>query len=67
MRHGWTRRWLPRPYFHAQLQRFVEAGFTQRLMFGSDSMIWPDALPIAIDAARFLRLSPAEIARHRGR
>jgi uncharacterized protein len=26
---------MPRPYFHAQLKRFVDAGFSQRLMFGS--------------------------------
>lgn len=77
---------MPRPYFHAQLKRFVDAGFSSRLMFGSDSMIWPDALPIAIDAiqsapflteaqkrdilynnaARFLRLSDEEVARHHG-
>jgi uncharacterized protein len=56
-------------------------------MFGSDQMIWPDAIGAAIEgiesadflngeqkrgifygnAARFLRLSEEEIARHHGR
>jgi uncharacterized protein len=78
---------LPRPAFHSYLQRIVEAGFGKRVLFGSDQMVWPDALEVAIEAietaefltaeqkrdilyhnaARFLRLSEAEIARHHGR
>lgn len=77
---------LPRPHFHGQLRRLVEAGFVKRIMWGSDQMIWPGAIEIAIDtiatapflnaeqkrdifynnAARFLRLSKEEIARHHG-
>lgn len=41
---------LPRREFHTYLQRIVEAGFTDRIMFGSDQMVWPDALLIAVDA-----------------
>jgi predicted TIM-barrel fold metal-dependent hydrolase len=39
---------LPRAEFHRYLQRIVEAGFSQRVMFGSDQMVWPDALEFAI-------------------
>lgn len=65
----------------------MQAGFLERLMFGSDQMIWPDAISQAVDsiesakflseaqqrdifynnAARFLRLTDDEIARHHGR
>lgn len=40
---------LPRAEFHRYLQRIVEAGFGKRVMFGSDQMIWPDALVLAIE------------------
>jgi predicted TIM-barrel fold metal-dependent hydrolase len=75
---------LPRAEFHRYLRRIVEAGFGKRVMFGSDQMVWPDALEVAIqgiesanflsetqkrdilynNAARFLRLSAEEMARH---
>lgn len=75
---------LPRAEFHRYLQRLVEAGFARRIMFGSDSMIWPETIAVAIEhietaeflstqqkrdifynnAARFLRLDEATIARH---
>ncbi len=41
---------FPRSEFHYYLRRLVEAGFGGRVMFGSDQMVWPDAIPIAIDA-----------------
>ncbi len=75
---------FPRAEFHAYLKRLVDAGFADRIMFGSDQMIWTEAVDAAIEgietagflsaqqkrdifynnAARFLRLSPEEIARH---
>lgn len=75
---------LPRAEFHRYLQTIVDAGFGDRVMFGSDQMVWPEALEHAIqgvesaqglseeqkrdilyhNAARFLRLDPAEVARH---
>jgi predicted TIM-barrel fold metal-dependent hydrolase len=78
---------LPRAGFHGYLRRIVEAGFGRRVMFGSDQMVWPEALETAIqaiesaafltasqkrdifynNAARFLKLSEKEIARHHGR
>lgn len=77
----------PRPAFHRYLQRIVEAGFGNRVMFGSDQSVWPGVIERAIaaieearflseeqkrdilynNAARFLRLSEEEIARHHGR
>ena len=78
---------LPRAEFHRYLQRIVEAGFGKRVMFGSDQMVWPEAVELALrsieaaafltpeqkrdilynNAARFLRLTPQEIAKHHGR
>lgn len=78
---------VPRPEFYVHLRRLVEAGYGKRVMFGSDQMVWPQAIGVAIDsitdapflseeqkrdilynnAARFLRLTPTEIARHHGR
>ena len=77
----------PRKEFHRVLRRFVEAGYGRRVMFGSDQMVWPEVIELAIEsiesadfltaeqkrdilynnAARFLRLTPAEIAKHHGR
>jgi uncharacterized protein len=48
---------LPRKEFHRYLQRIVEAGFGKRVLFGSDQMIWPDVIEMAlesIDSATFL-------------
>ena len=76
----------PRAAFYRYLQAIVEAGFGNRVMFGSDQMVWPEAIERSIavieeapflsdkqkrdilygNAARFLRLSPEEIARHHG-
>jgi uncharacterized protein len=42
--------YLPREEFHKYLRRLVEAGFAKRIMFGSDEMIWPGAIKLAIDA-----------------
>jgi uncharacterized protein len=41
---------LPRKEFHRYLQRIVEAGFGKRILFGSDQMVWPDAIEIAIES-----------------
>ncbi|MES2524579.1 MAG: amidohydrolase family protein [Gemmatimonadota bacterium] len=76
-----------RPAFHRFLRGLVEAGYGDRIMFGSDQMVWPGLIDAAVrgiqeapflsprqkrdifynNAARFLRLSEAEIARHHGR
>lgn len=41
---------LPRAQFYDYLKHLIDAGFEHRIMFGSDEMIWPDALPQAISA-----------------
>jgi predicted TIM-barrel fold metal-dependent hydrolase len=50
--------WLrPREEFHEYLRALVRAGFGKRLMFGSDQMIWPEGIGMAIEgieSARFL-------------
>lgn len=43
--------------FHDYLRALVTAGLGDRLMFGSDQMVWPDALEaaiVAIETADFL-------------
>ncbi len=39
----------PAKDFYAYLGRLIDAGFERRIMFGSDNMVWPDAIPVAID------------------
>lgn len=38
----------PRPAFYRFLQAIVDAGFADRVMFGSDQMVWPAAIERAI-------------------
>lgn len=40
----------PRPAFYRYLQGIVEAGYGDRVMFGSDQMIWPGVIEPAIQA-----------------
>jgi len=42
--------YLPRQQFHNYLRRLVRAGFAKRIMFGSDELIWPDAIKLAIES-----------------
>ena len=42
--------WLrPREEFHEYLRALVRAGFGKRLMFGSDQMVWPEGIGMAIE------------------
>ncbi|HKR24396.1 MAG TPA: amidohydrolase family protein [Allosphingosinicella sp.] len=74
----------PRAAFYRYLERIVEAGFGDRVMFGTDQGVWPELIERSIraieqapfltpaqkrdilynNAARFLRLTPEQIARH---
>lgn len=48
---------IPRQEFHDYLQALVTAGLGDRLMFGSDQMVWPESITLAIegvDSATFL-------------
>jgi uncharacterized protein len=76
----------PRAAFYRYLQGIVDAGFGDRVMFGSDQMVWPGVIERSVavieeapflseeqkrdilynNAARFLRLTQEEIARHHG-
>jgi predicted TIM-barrel fold metal-dependent hydrolase len=38
----------PKEEFYRFLKRLIDAGFENRIMFGSDQMLWPDAIPVAI-------------------
>ena len=73
-----------RPAFYRYLRGIVDSGYGDRIMFGSDQMVWPGLIDAAVrsiqeatfltaaqkrdifynNAARFLRLSEPEIARH---
>lgn len=74
----------PRAGFYRYLKAIIDAGYGERIMFGSDQMVWPDIIEPGIDAiekapflsanqkrnilynnaARFLRLSKEQIAKH---
>lgn len=41
---------LPRQEFHDYLQRLMRLYMGKRIMFGSDQMIWPDAVGMGIEA-----------------
>jgi predicted TIM-barrel fold metal-dependent hydrolase len=43
---------FPRAHFYSQLRRLVDAGFSGRIMFGSDQMVWPQAIGQAIATIR---------------
>jgi predicted TIM-barrel fold metal-dependent hydrolase len=78
---------FPRAHFYGQLKKLMDAGLGKRIMWGSDQMVWPRTIEIAIatienapflsteqkrdvfynNAARFLRLTEEEIARHHRR
>ena len=41
---------LPRAEFYRYLKVLVEAGFCERILFGSDQMVWPQAIDAAIES-----------------
>lgn len=51
---------IPRKEFHFYLRRLVEAGFSQRILFGSDQMVFPDSIPIAIESIESAEFLTAE-------
>lgn len=40
----------PRPAFYAFLKEIVDAGYADRIMFGSDQMIWPGIIGPAVES-----------------
>jgi len=77
---------IPRPAFYRFLKGITDAGYGNRVMFGSDQMVWPGTIERGLqviedapfldaeqkrdilynNAARFLRFSSEEIAKHHG-
>lgn len=54
---------IPKAEFYNYLKSFIAAGFGKRIMYGSDQMIWPDAIPLSIkniEWAPFLNASQKE-------
>ena len=50
---------LPEREFHAYLESLVNAGFGDRIMFGTDQMVWPQTIGIgiqSINSASFLSM-----------
>jgi predicted TIM-barrel fold metal-dependent hydrolase len=48
---------IPREEFHEYLRGLIRAGLGKRIMFGSDQMVWPEAIAMAIEgieSAQFL-------------
>ncbi len=48
---------VPRAEFHRMLKQIVDAGYGERIMFGSDQMVWPQAIDAAVEgitSANFL-------------
>jgi predicted TIM-barrel fold metal-dependent hydrolase len=43
---------FPRAHFYSQLKRLVDAGFGKRVLFGSDQMIWPGTIDVAVATIR---------------
>jgi uncharacterized protein len=41
---------LSKPAFHSYLEQIVKAGFCNRVMYGSDQMIWPELINKSIEA-----------------
>jgi uncharacterized protein len=57
---AWIDWYLPKAEFYSYLKRLVDAGFGDRIMYGSDQMQWPAAIGIAIErieSAPFLTAS----------
>jgi len=40
---------IPREEFHEYLRGLIRAGLGKRIMFGSDQMVWPEAIGMAIE------------------
>ena len=53
--------WLrPREEFHEYLHSLVRAGFGKRLLFGSDQMVWPEGIGMAIEGIESAEFLTAE-------
>ena len=53
----WSR---PREEFHEYLRALIRSGFGKRLMFGSDQMLWPEAVGMAVEGVESATFLTAE-------
>ena len=44
--------YIPKAEFYFYLKRLIDAGFSNRIMFGSDQMQWPQSISAAIETIR---------------
>ena len=54
---------LPREELYSYMQNLINAGFGDRMMFGSDQMVWPQTIDIGIETVNsgdFLTLEQKE-------
>jgi predicted TIM-barrel fold metal-dependent hydrolase len=48
---------FPQVYFYGQLKKLIDAGFEERILWGSDQMVWPQTIEVAlktVEGAPFL-------------
>lgn len=43
---------LPKDAFYSALKQLMDAGFGKRIMFGTDQMMWPEAISIAVKTVK---------------
>jgi len=47
---AWNDWGLPRKQFHDHLRRLIDGGYGKRILFGSDAMVWPGTIDVAIQS-----------------
>ena len=48
---------LPAAELHSYLKSLINAGFGDRIMFGSDQMVWPETIEVAVESVHSADLS----------
>jgi len=43
---------VPKEDFRNYLKRLVDAGFSKRILFGSDLLLWPEVIDLAINSIK---------------
>jgi len=55
---------LPKKVYYSALKELMDAGFGKRIMFGTDQMMWPEAIDIAVQTVRNTPFLSEEEKRH---
>jgi predicted TIM-barrel fold metal-dependent hydrolase len=50
----------PQEDFYGRLRRLIDAGLEDRIMFGTDQLIWPELIPVAIQSVESAPVLSAE-------